>query len=99
MPLMIGSDAAFSLPCWGSSIAIVTVPFELSPAGCGVLGVSAPPPLAPAPPPALAAPLAAGLAAPPPVDAAGVGLVPVLVHAANASTATLESALILRKFI
>src|SRR6185312_8755373 len=90
MPLMIGSDAAFSLPCWGSSIAIVAVPLELSPAGCGVLGVSAPPP-----------PLAAGLPpAPPPLLAAGDGVPPpVLVHAANARTATLASALTLRKFI
>src|SRR6478672_1091188 len=93
MPLMIGSDAAFSLPCWGSSIAIVTVPFELSPAGAGVLGVSAPP-LAPAPA------LAAGLLPPPPVLAAGDGVPPpVLLHAANARTATLASALTLRKFI
>src|SRR4029078_10902832 len=95
MPLMIGSGAAFSLPCWGSSIAIVTVPFELSPAGAGVLGVSAPP-LAPAPA------LAAGLLPPPPppVLAAGDGVPPpVLLHAANARTATLASALTLRKFI
>src|SRR5678816_1526827 len=94
MPLMIGSDAAFSLPCWGSSIAIVAVPLELSPAGAGVLGVSAPP---------LAPPLAAGLLPPPPpppVLAAGDGVPPpVLLHAANARTATLASALTLRKFI
>src|SRR5690349_17316142 len=98
MPLMIGSDAAFSLPCWGSSMAIVAVPLELSPGAFGVLGVSAPPLLAPG----LAAPplLAAGLDAPPPLLAAGLGVVlPVLLHAANAKTATLASALTLRKFI
>src|SRR5262245_46465717 len=80
MPLMIGSDAAFSLPCWGSSMAIVTLPFEVSPAGCGVLGVSPPVP-----------PLAAA-------DGAAE-LLPVLLHAANARTATLASTLTLRKFI
>ena len=77
-------------------MAIVTVPFELSPAGAGVLGVSAPllaPALAPAE-------LAAGLLPPPPVLAAGDGVPPpVLLHAANARTATLASALTLRKFI
>src|SRR5215207_1406211 len=36
MPLMIGSDAAFSLPCWGSSMAKFTVPLVAPP----------PPPLA-----------------------------------------------------
>ena len=95
MPLMIGSDAAFSLPCSGSSMAIVTVPFELSPAGAGVLGVSAAL-LAPA----LAPALAAGLLPPPPVLAAGDGVPPpVLLHAANARTATPASALTLRNFI
>src|SRR6266576_1169895 len=43
MPLMIGSEAAFSLPCCGSSMAILTLPFEVSAAGAGVLGVRAAP--------------------------------------------------------
>ena len=42
---MIGSDAAFSLPCWGSSIAIVTLPLDESPAGLAELGVRPVPPL------------------------------------------------------
>src|SRR5262245_44003127 len=88
MPLMIGSEAAFSLPCWGSSIAMTAWPFEVSPAGAGVLGVRPP-----------AGALAPGLV-PPPCDAAGAWVaVPVLLHAANARTATLASALTLRKFI
>ena len=65
MPLMIGSEAALSLPCWGSSIPKLTVP-GAAPAGAGVLGVSAAL-LAPA----LAPALAAGLLPPPPVLAAG----------------------------
>src|SRR5712672_3489166 len=54
MPLMIGSEAAFSLPCCGSSMAILTLPFEVSAAGAGVLGVNAAPlpPLGAAPEPA-----------------------------------------------
>ena len=42
---MIGSDAAFSLPCWGSSMANLTVPFEVSAGsarGCSAPGRRAP---------------------------------------------------------
>src|SRR3954453_21899105 len=42
---MIGPEAACSLPCWGSSMAMVTLPLDLSPAGFGELGVNAVPPL------------------------------------------------------
>src|SRR5688572_26291034 len=56
MPLMIGSDAASSLPCCGNSIAMLTVPLDVSP------GEAAPGDAAPGDsPPGLAAP---GVAAP-----------------------------------
>src|SRR5690349_11953939 len=43
---MIGSEAAFSLPWRGRSMAILIVPFDESPAGFGELGVRPPvPPL------------------------------------------------------
>src|SRR4051812_22434599 len=45
---MIGSEAAFSLPWRGSSMANLIVPFDESPAGFGVVGVSPVPPLPPA---------------------------------------------------
>ena len=53
---MIGADAAFSLPCCGSSMAILTVPLAAAPLGAAPLGAA----------PLGAAPVLAG------VDAAGV---------------------------